>query len=239
MSMDDYIAASDYKIPETADDELGVPRRPIHAQIEPKKDVEIHWGVHFLHEDVITDFGPGDEAKAAAKESVRSWADTDAPAKLVSQVVLPWSSDTNSFVTVVVAIIDARTDPRGVMDLREWLVEEGYETETNRRTGLSSQVPLIKKIRKSGSVDRGLELLHIWMATNGYQSGENLPPNECKHYTIERISGRCANPSCREMIAFPDPDGSDEAVQALRDRLRTDDEREQEHGKGRRIVGHP
>lgn len=191
----------------------------IQTQIVPIDVPVVHWGILYIAENVIQNYGPGDAAKAAAEAAVEEWASTEAPAKLVSQVVLPWSQNQNSFVSVIVKILEARTDPRGVLILREWLVEEGYETETQKRTGLSSQVPLVKKIRKSESVTRGLELLHIWMGTNGYQSSEFPSPDQCKHETVVRVTGRCANPMCREIIAEAMPNGSDEAAEVLRDRL--------------------
>lgn len=143
---------------------------PVNTQIKRKTLPEVRWGVHFVHEDVVSDYGPGDEAKAAAEETVKSWADSPYPAKLVSQVVLPWSEDENLVVPLVLDIREARSDPSAVVILRGWLEDNGYETEDQRKTSLRDQVPLVKQMRKTKSVNHAMELFNIWLGTHGYRN---------------------------------------------------------------------
>lgn len=145
---------------------------PINTQITPTHEPVLHWGVHFVHEDVVTDYGTGDEAKAAAEKTVQDWSDTDYPAKLVWQTILPWTSSatTHSRVLLTQGIREAPSDPRGVLELRYWLVENGYDEEKQYKTGLREQVPLIKQMRKAPNIEVALNLLNLWMRENNYES---------------------------------------------------------------------
>ncbi len=98
---------------------------PLANQIIPNTEPVVHWGVHFVHKNVVSVYGPGEDAKAAAEMTVESWADSPYPAVLVSQVILPWSKDENLIVPLVQKIREAPSDPRGVIFLREWLTENG------------------------------------------------------------------------------------------------------------------
>lgn len=146
---------------------------PIRTQIKNQKDPVVHWGVHFLHEDVVSDYGPGEDAKAAAEETVKHWADSPYPAQLVSQVILPWSPESNSKIPLVLEMLKAENDPRAVRCLRDWLVNNGYEDYQNHirtpRTNLREQVPLVKAVRRSTSVTHGLNALNQWLGVHGYE----------------------------------------------------------------------
>jgi hypothetical protein len=141
---------------------------PINTQIKPATEPIIHWGVHFIKENVISDYGPGDEAKAAAEETVKHWAGTDFPAELKVQVVLPWSSSADSVVAVVRDIRHSVSDMYGTKVLRDWLIEHKYETVEHRKTGLAAVVPHIRNIRSAREFGRAVEAMTVWLDTNGY-----------------------------------------------------------------------
>lgn len=145
---------------------------PIATQIKPQHEPVLHWGVHFVYEDVVTDYGSGDQAKAAAENTVKEWADSDYPATLVCQTILPWTTTatTHGRVLLSKAIRDAPNDPRGVLTLRHWLIENGYDEEGGHRTNLGTQVALIKQMRKVPSIEVALNLLNLWMRENNYES---------------------------------------------------------------------
>lgn len=80
------------------------------------------------------------------------------------------------------------------------------------KTSLRQQKELIEDIQM-GSLIQGVKKLRDWLNDNGYEGSE-----ECKHYAILRTSGKCMN--CGEAVADPIIIGSEESLEALRERLR-------------------
>lgn len=81
------------------------------------------------------------------------------------------------------------------------------------KTSLKQQLELINAIEKEPSKPSRILLLRKFLDENGYED-----KRDCTHAMIMRISGRCA--SCGTVVMEAQPRGSEEAVQALRDRLR-------------------
>jgi hypothetical protein len=143
---------------------------PLATNLAPYDEPVVQWGVHFSFNDSYANYGAGDAAKRSAEKVVEEWSNTPHPAVLVSRVILPWSPDVSTVIPLVQAIRQASTDPSAVIRLREWLLEVGYETEHDRKTGLRHQVPLVKQIRKSMGITQALEYFHVWLGTNGYKN---------------------------------------------------------------------
>jgi hypothetical protein len=159
---------------------------PKQTQIIPNAVPVVHWGVLFVHENVVSVYGPGDEAKAFAEATVESWANTDYPAELVSQTILPWTNVTDNKITLVQNILNARSDPKGVMVLRDWLVNNGLDETGSTKTGLAKQVPVIKEMRRIGSIAGALEALTRWLEAHGYE-GLRLTSDEAIALLREKL----------------------------------------------------
>lgn len=82
------------------------------------------------------------------------------------------------------------------------------------KTTLRQQKDLVESIQKVPLV-QGIKLLREWLGDYGYEGS-----GECKHYAIVRTTGKCMN--CAAFVQTPMPYDSDEAIGALRDRLRGD-----------------
>lgn len=80
------------------------------------------------------------------------------------------------------------------------------------KTSLADHKRIVEEIQKVDLVP-GINLLRAWLNDNGYE-GES----ECKHYGILRTTGKCMR--CRKQVAEPLVLDSDEALEALRERLR-------------------
>lgn len=61
------------------------------SHIVPVDGPVIEYGVHFVYEGRIKNFGYTDHAKERAELVVRDWADTQYPAKLMQREVSPWT----------------------------------------------------------------------------------------------------------------------------------------------------
>jgi hypothetical protein len=79
------------------------------------------------------------------------------------------------------------------------------------KTSMVQQKRLIEEIQSSTLVV-GIRLLRDWLKDNGYEGSE-----DCKHYAILRSTGKCMN--CAALVTEPIILNSDDAIEALRDRL--------------------
>lgn len=80
------------------------------------------------------------------------------------------------------------------------------------KTTLRQQKDLVEIIQTSSMIV-GVKTLREFLKNNGYED-----PGDCKHYAIVRITGKCMN--CGTVVAEPIVLGSEESLQALRERLR-------------------
>lgn len=79
------------------------------------------------------------------------------------------------------------------------------------KTGLRQQIDLIRDLRKIENTPMAVKWLRKWLRDNGYETA----PENCKHSTVFRITGRCTD--CGEV---PPAELSDEeALEALRDQI--------------------
>lgn len=79
------------------------------------------------------------------------------------------------------------------------------------KTSLTQHRDLVKEIQKVNLI-QGIKLLRDFLKDNGYEGD-----GPCKHYAILRTTGRCMN--CKAEVTEPIVIGSDEALEALRERL--------------------
>lgn len=81
------------------------------------------------------------------------------------------------------------------------------------KTNLAQQLALINALEKEPSKPLRVKMLRDFLHDNGYEE-----TRDCKHYTINRLTGNCA--SCTARVQQPMPFDSDEALSALKARLR-------------------
>lgn len=79
------------------------------------------------------------------------------------------------------------------------------------KTTLRQQKELVEDIQM-GTLITGVKKLREWLKDNGYEGSE-----DCKHYAILRSTGKCMN--CAALVTKPIILSSDDAIEALRDRL--------------------
>lgn len=81
------------------------------------------------------------------------------------------------------------------------------------KTTLKQKKDLVEAIQKEPKLVSAIVLLRDWLAENGYEDAK-----DCKHYAVIRTTGKCMN--CPTIVMEPIITDSDEALEALRKRLR-------------------
>lgn len=117
------------------------------------------------------------------------------------------------------AIRLASTTPRAIIALRQWLRLHDYEdiSERNmRKSTLIQQKHLVEEIRdRYKSPKFAVQMLVHWLLVMEYEDSR-----DCDHILIARKTGKCN--TCDTKVMEPIIIGSDEALAALREKLRGD-----------------
>lgn len=81
------------------------------------------------------------------------------------------------------------------------------------KTNLKQQLELTNALVAEPSKPTRVRMLREWLKDNGYETIA-----ECKHYSVNRMTGNCTN--CSTHVMQPIVFDSEESLEALRSRLR-------------------